>query len=459
MSASSYFAGLNLPLLRAVPQQARRIVEVGCAEGRLGAALKEGRPDRYVWGLDAHPASLAVAATRLDWADCCDIERDDPPIEAGSMDAVIFGDVLEHLRDPEAVLSKVRRWLGPKGQVVASVPNLGHHSVLTGLLGGEFPYADAGLLDRTHVHFFTRSSLQRTFLNAGFVPDIVDRIVVPMPDSVWEASRALRETLGLPPERTRLEWETYQFIVRAEPIAEQKPLERVADTAERPLSFVVCVNNERVFRENLLASPDLGSGTPHQVIALQGIPNAAEGLRIGREHAVHPTVVWVHQDVYLPRGWSRRMAVAWQEASDRFGPLGLAGVYGIGGRGDRAVRVGRVVDRWRRLDEGVALPREVDSLDELLLAMPRDQPIEFDANLGYHLYGTDGCLRAKRLGHTNVVLDLPCLHNSAGSGLPADFGASVQNFLRAWPDLDPDSNGEIATPCVKIRSDGTYREW
>src|SRR5262249_30988776 len=103
-----YYRGCNQALLRAVPAAARRILEVGCAEGRLGAALKQQDPHRAVYGLEREPAVAARAAERLDRVFALDVEREAVPLEPGSLDCLVYGGVLEHLHDPESVLRRHR---------------------------------------------------------------------------------------------------------------------------------------------------------------------------------------------------------------------------------------------------------------------------------------------------------------------------------------------------------------
>src|SRR4051812_43099206 len=93
--SESYYAGCNRALLRAVPADARTILDVGCAEGRLGAALKVDRPDRVVYGVEREPAVAARAAGRLDRVWTLDVAADDLPLGPGTLDCILFGDVLE----------------------------------------------------------------------------------------------------------------------------------------------------------------------------------------------------------------------------------------------------------------------------------------------------------------------------------------------------------------------------
>ena len=185
----------------------------------------------------------------------------------------------------------------------------------------------------------------------------------------------------------------------------------------------------------------------------QELPSAADGLNLGLERAKHEWVVCVHQDVYLPEGWDRRLARQLREAERRFGPIGVAGVYGVGeviapqspGSALAAERVGWVVDRGRLLRDGPELPARVATLDELLLVVPRNTPLRFDPALGFHLYGADICLQAAERGLAVVALGALCHHNSRSVGLPEAFFPSAEVFARKWRHRLP-----VATPCVVI---------
>ncbi len=215
------------------------------------------------------------------------------------------------------------------------------------------------------------------------------------------------------------------------------------------LSFVVCLSDEATLTANLLASPCLGPDSPHEVIAVRNAPSAAAGLSLGLARARHELVVGLHQDVVLPSGWDRRVVEQYRRAERRFGPIGVAGIYGVGtvraapGRPRAAERIGRVVDRGRLLEERPALPAPAATLDELLLIVRRDTPLRFDPALGFHLYGADLCLQARERGLAVVVLDALCHHNSRSLALPEAFLASAEVFARKWAHRLP-----VATPCA-----------
>jgi len=314
---SAYYTGCNQSVLRAVPPAACKILEVGCAEGQLGAALKHGRPDRTVFGIERQPDVAARAAERVDRVFCLDVAMDDPPLELHSLDCLLFGDILEHLVDPEAVLRRFRRFLAPGGVALASIPNLQHHTLLAALLSGDFQYAPAGLLDATHLRFFTGSTILKLFLDAGYEPSLLDAIRLPCSRGLAAAAGPLLDYLGLDRARTVDQLDVYQHIVLGRPLEDIEPTEH----DETLVTFVSCVSNDSILGANLLASPCLEPGSPHEVILVKNCPSAAAGLNIGLERAEHEWIVCAHQDVYLPRCWDRRLARRLREADRGRGRL------------------------------------------------------------------------------------------------------------------------------------------
>jgi SAM-dependent methyltransferase len=145
-------------LVDAVPARARTL-DVGCATGYLAAELR-GRGCE-VFGVEADPAAATVARDR-----CAEVVVGDVEAAAcretlgalGPFDALVCGDVLEHLRDPWETLRFLVTLLAPGGRAVLSVPNVAHWTGRRALLRGRFPYAEHGLFDRTHLRFFTRAS-------------------------------------------------------------------------------------------------------------------------------------------------------------------------------------------------------------------------------------------------------------------------------------------------------------
>jgi GT2 family glycosyltransferase len=127
-------------------------------------------PSREVWGIELNPAVAAEAKKRLSRVLVGDVEQMEPlPLPDRYFDCAICGDVLEHLKDPQAFLARLRKHLTPDAALVVNVPNVAHWSIVVQLLQGRFTYDDNGLLDRTHLRFFTPDSLKDMLWDAGYL--------------------------------------------------------------------------------------------------------------------------------------------------------------------------------------------------------------------------------------------------------------------------------------------------
>jgi 2-polyprenyl-3-methyl-5-hydroxy-6-metoxy-1,4-benzoquinol methylase len=204
----------HMLLLKLVPEGAR-VLDVGCATGYLARALTEHRSCR-VTGIEISPEAAELARRYCERVIVGDVETLDLESELGDepFRTVVFGDVLEHLRDPAQTLARVRRVVDDGGSVVASIPNIAHGSVRLALLAGEFRYRELGLLDRTHLRFFTREGVQDMFEESGYVITTwrrrrlkISEAEIDVPASVPDEAYA---TLAHDPEAS-----TYQFVIRA----------------------------------------------------------------------------------------------------------------------------------------------------------------------------------------------------------------------------------------------------
>jgi methionine biosynthesis protein MetW len=198
-----------------------RVLDVGCGSGEL-AALLSARGGQ-VWGSDVNPDALALAKkhcvdTRLADLEDVDVDQLFPGVH---FDAVVFADVLEHVREPWRLLESARNVLAPGGKVVASIPNFSHAAVRLAVLGGAMPYRTLGILDDTHLRFFTLAGVASLFAESGFRIEAVERTVVPfgaesdlVPDvRILRAPAEIEQRVRAHPES-----ETLQFILRALPM-------------------------------------------------------------------------------------------------------------------------------------------------------------------------------------------------------------------------------------------------
>jgi methionine biosynthesis protein MetW len=156
---------------RMIPDGAR-VLDVGCHTGILGEALRI-RKQCIVTGIDNDASALEAAEQRLNSTALVDLEEPgwaNKLNESGKtdFDILLFGDVIEHTRDPLTILKEARMLLAPNGQAIISLPNIANLRIRLGLLRGKFDYADSGILDKTHIRFFTLKSARELVRQAGF---------------------------------------------------------------------------------------------------------------------------------------------------------------------------------------------------------------------------------------------------------------------------------------------------
>jgi len=160
------------------PGEGRRLLDAGAADGFL-AELLTGR-GFIVTALERDPVQADLARGRCHEVIVADLAEAGPKLP-GPFDAIVYGDVLEHLSDPLTALTQVNRHLAPRGVVIASVPNVAHLWVRLLLAAGRFDYADRGILDRTHLRFFTRRTFLALLAQADLAVEDLRATPVPLP--------------------------------------------------------------------------------------------------------------------------------------------------------------------------------------------------------------------------------------------------------------------------------------
>ena len=164
----SYFAHKRSALVGLVGGSGQTILELGCASGSVALQLLESGAALVVDGVELNETAAAEASKHMRDVHCADLNVFDLDALASDYDVLIAADVLEHLVDPWLVLERAVRRVRPGGRIVASLPNVRYHKVLTALvLRGDFRYADSGVLDRTHLRFFTRKTIAELFEEVG----------------------------------------------------------------------------------------------------------------------------------------------------------------------------------------------------------------------------------------------------------------------------------------------------
>lgn len=162
-----YYNSPRPEMLDFVPISNRKILDVGCGRGIFGRALRR-RGECEVWGVEPDAECIPEANTNLNKViHSCFATGLDLPEKY--FDCIIFNDVLEHMLDPASALLFARNLLSPAGRIVASIPNIGHFPTVWRLaVRGEWDYKEFGILDKTHLRFFTRKAIIRLFEGSGF---------------------------------------------------------------------------------------------------------------------------------------------------------------------------------------------------------------------------------------------------------------------------------------------------
>jgi trans-aconitate methyltransferase len=211
----------NPDLLALIPNSLKRIIEVGCSSGALAREYKKINPRCEYVGIEIDEHYADAARRYCDRVLVANIETmtDDTIADLFPANGWIFGDVLEHLYDPWTVLARLRRQMAKDDIVLACIPNMQHWSVQATLMSGAMFYQDAGLLDRTHIRWFTRTTIIDLFAKSGLVIEKgVPRIFDNSRGAKFvEVIRNAAFTLGLDPTTAVQDSLPLQYVIRARP--------------------------------------------------------------------------------------------------------------------------------------------------------------------------------------------------------------------------------------------------
>jgi len=186
------------------------VLEIGCDCGATLLEIKTHFPNAHVYGCELNESAVKVASCFVE-AKRCNIEHDSIPFDV-KFDYVIFGDVLEHLHDPQNTLRYVSETLKTGGKIIASIPNVMHISVIYDLLRGHFTYTEMGLLDKTHIHLFTYNEIIRMFEEIGFGIEDIYGVYVDLSDDYKDL---IAKLMDIEPSTERFMYESYQYVLRA----------------------------------------------------------------------------------------------------------------------------------------------------------------------------------------------------------------------------------------------------
>ena len=211
----------NPELLNLIPIQSKNLIEVGCSSGALAREFKKLSADCHWLGIEIDSRYADMAKRHCDKSIVLDIESAPKSFweETKNADCWIFGDVLEHLKDPWSILQLVRANLTKTGSVVACIPNAQHWTLQAKLSIGDFRYEESGLLDRTHLRWFTRQTIIEMFDQAGFqieagIPRIFNE---PDRELFLPIIEQMAKAAGVDPQIAVTDSLPFQHVIRAVP--------------------------------------------------------------------------------------------------------------------------------------------------------------------------------------------------------------------------------------------------
>lgn len=425
----SYYTHARPDVLALVPTSARTVLDVGCGAGELGAAIKARQECRVV-GADSNREALDVAAGVLDWTFGGDIETTEVmrriygPVDAEDYDCIISADVLEHLRDPEAVLRELHGCLADTGSLIVSVPNARNWNVIARLLEGNVAYEDAGLLDRTHLRLFTRRELEMMLWRAGYEVEELRPVMDPAHQQ-WLAAGRPRQ-VGVPPfvyhaptEADAEDLFVYQWLCRARKRASQTSID-----------IIVPVWNQLEYTRECLAALDR-TATYAQVIVIDNGSTdgtgewlqdwaAASDLHVtctspenrgfawacnrGLEAATGDVQVLLNNDTLPGAGWTDELLGAFAQAPDvgAVGPVSnyVSGAQQVATPCTRRDQIEGWAWEWQRSNRGIWVGTE--RLVGFCLALRREAVQQvglLDERFGIGTYEDDDyCRRLRAAG-------------------------------------------------------------
>jgi len=165
--ADSYFLNNRNEMLEFLPQNPQRLLDIGCGGGDFGALVKKTY-NNEVWGVDLSKKAIERAKAQIDHAILGEFSSN-IDLPDNYFDVITFNDSLEHFPDPLPALELCKKKLAPGGVIVCSLPNVRYiDNVIHFLVDMDWKYTECGILDYTHLRFFTKKSMERLFINAGY---------------------------------------------------------------------------------------------------------------------------------------------------------------------------------------------------------------------------------------------------------------------------------------------------
>ena len=455
MATENYYDGLNKKLFDLIPKTGKKILELGCANGQLGRAFKAENSSIHWTGLDFSKEAILNAEKHLDEVLHIDLNKESilEILKNRQFDVVVIGDLLEHLINPEQVLSDISEVSANDAIVVCCIPNMAHYSVIQRLLTGDITYDSNGLLDKTHLRFFSPSSSIKMFLDSGWLPDLRDGYYTGQAQgNIIQGLLHVTTALNIPNNTAMSNLHLYQMIFQCR---KRVDLTKVMPRERLKISVIVPVNREWEADLNIARSPGLKE-MDVELIIVRDAKSAAEAFETGRKMCKNDWILYMHQDVYIPKNsgisLSRLLLDLEHLDAKQHGTLenfSLLGFAGIGvNQSSQFYNSGLLVDRKKLFSNP---PADVAiSVDEFAVVMRKNSRVHLDSQLGWHTWATDLCLQAyidNSIDNAKIV-NIPLFHNSVNDyNLPDAYHASSKILKQKYPQIPV-----IKTLCGDVRN-------
>ena len=241
----------------------KKVLEFGCSYGYMSKVIKDNFKG-HITGVEMDTEAAEQARDICDRIIVGNIEKlnFDDVLKNEVFDVVIFADVLEHLSNPWEILIKIRDYLSNDGYIIASIPNISYLSVVMELIQGEFRYRDLGILDNTHLRFFTKESIIAMFESSGYYIESIDCTKVPI-----EISEFKTGTLSFSEEqldflkKKNSDWDTYQFIIKAYKASEPN---RINILKEKILKLEDEIKSKNIEKNTIINNLEMIKGEFHK---------------------------------------------------------------------------------------------------------------------------------------------------------------------------------------------------
>ncbi|MBA4389330.1 MAG: hypothetical protein C0399_00105 [Syntrophus sp. (in: bacteria)] len=466
-----------------------KVLEIGCAGGATGKNLKERLPVQSYVGIDISPEAADIAKNYLDRVIVANIEKTDLASEhglkPGEFDLLLALDVLEHLYDPWDILAELSHYVKPGGYVVVSLPNIQNITIVQGLIKGNWQYQDAGILDATHLRFFTLEASIKMFSGAGLTIKSIEHVINPTLDieTVKESGNKYQQgnlEIANLTKNELLHLFTYQYILIAQKTSSTEVLNTASTDSTAPggdlllphfkqenivpelSSIIILAFNELEYTKRCVKSIRKHTPEPHEIIFVdngstdgtvkwlsklvqendnyQLIENKenlgfAKGCNQGIEASHGEFILLLNNDVILVDKWLSGMLGCLNSASDVgiVGPLtnNISGPQQIVSDEYRSVDyLDKYAAQFRKKHRHRRIPlRRIVGFCMLFKRALAEQIGMLDESFGTGNFEDDDfCLRAALKGYRNLVAGDVFIHHYGSRsfiGNKIDYSASI----------------------------------